>query len=889
MHISLVRRQRRRRNGAGRPPSGGSSVRRIALVIPLFLFAALLAVGALAFTTVVTGYSYYSTGLPDPKEVFANLTFDQETRVLDRAGKVQLATFAREKRDVVGFAELSPEVVDATTAVEDKTFWENAGFDPAGIISAGIDTLQGQGRGASTITQQLVRNRLLPAKYMDKNQTSTWERKIREIIQSVRLTEEFKGLDGKQQILTAYLNDNFYGNQSYGIAAAARGYWNITDLHKLSLSQAATLAAIPQSPTAYDLMRNAVEQDDPKHPGDAKYQQLVVPPDTDIYKRRNKVLSFMEEYATTPGITQLSRGKYTTADFEAAKKEDIVLTPPTTQKWLAPQFVLQVKHQLGGILCSPTAADSCDKVDTGGYTVITTLDWKMQRVAERWVQASARGPNSGNLAKYVAALKIPTRQWMRNMVANHVHNAALASVDYRTGQVYTYVGSAGFYLKGNKKFQPQFDVLEDGWRQPGSAFKPINYLIGIDDKTLTAASLFMDVATDFGGGYTPGNADPYEHGPVRMREAIQTSLNIPAVKAGIEIGNRRVWTRAKDFGIRWQTSAFAAGPSIAIGTVELHIIDLISAYGAIANGGVLMPRTTILEIRDSAGTVIWPAPDSKPQGKRVVSAASAYVMTNILASNTDPAQNFFWGRLAIYDGGKRRPATIKTGTNNDEKDLTAVGYVAAPKSTSAPALVTGTWMGNSDNSAPTGTVHALESAASLWSDYMSAITKGTPIADFKVPKGVVQKTIDAYSGMLPGSFKTKTIQEWFVAGTEPKQRDNTKVGIEVDSATGKLWQEGCEGPKVTKGFLDLSKVESKYPQWKKYNLNWIARAAKGAHVGGGVNGTVTEYFHGNGWYPFGRSWGAPVAPTETCPLYTPPPSAPPSGEPPVSPPPSVAP
>ena len=115
------------------------------------------------------------------------------------------------------------------------------------------------------------------------------------------------------------------------------------------------------------------------------------------------------------------------------------------------------------------------------------------------------------------------------------------------------------------------------------------------------------------------------------------SLNIPAIKAGIEIGNKRVFKRAKDFGIRWQTNEFEAGPSIAIGTIELHIIDLISAYGAIANGGVLMPRTTILEVRDTHGKTFWPPAGTKLTGKKVVSPGAAFVMTNILASNTDPS------------------------------------------------------------------------------------------------------------------------------------------------------------------------------------------------------------------------------------------------------------
>ena len=296
-----------------------------------------------------------------------------------------------------------------------------------------------------------------------------------------------------------------------------------------------------------------------------------------------------------------------------------------------------------------------------------------------------------------------------------------------------------------------------------------------------------------------------------MRDAIHVSINIPAIKAAIEIGPERVFERAKDFGLHFQSDTFTAGSSIAIGTLEVHMIDLISAFGAIANGGVLIPRTTILEVRDSSGTKIWPPPGLVQQGKVAVSPQAAFIMTDILAGNTDPAQNPFWSKRAIYDGATRRPATLKTGTTNDTKDLTAMGYLAPPADPKAPAFVVGAWMGNSDNSAPPSGVVSLESSASLWQAFLTAATKGQPIADFQPPPGVVQATVDAYSGMLPGPFSSKTVKEWFIDGTVPTQVDNTKVGIQVDSTSGLLWQDGCEGPPETQGFLDLSNIEADYP------------------------------------------------------------------------------
>ena len=264
-------------------------------------------------------------------------------------------------------------------------------------------------------------------------------------------------------------------------------------------------------------------------------------------------------------------------------------------------------------------------------------------------------------------------------------------------------------------------------------------------------------------------------------------------------------------------------------------------------------------MRDSSGQTIWPPAGATPQGKAVVSPQAAFIMTDIIAGNTDPAQNPFWSKRAIYDGNTRRPATLKTGTTNDTKDLTAMGYLAPPADPKAPAFVVGAWMGNSDNSAPPGGVVSLETAASLWQSFLTAATKGQPIADFVPPPGVAQTTVDAFTGMLPGPFSAKTVREWFIDGTAPTQVDNTKVAVQIDAATGKLWQPGCLGPEETQGFLDLSNVEADYPGWKPFTDGWITRAQKGPGVSGGPEKTKTSYFYETGvWTPYGPELGRPV-------------------------------
>jgi membrane peptidoglycan carboxypeptidase len=305
--------------------------------------------------------------------------------------------------------------------------------------------------------------------------------------------------------------------------------------------------------------------------------------------------------------------------------------------------------------------------------------------------------------------------------------------------------------------------------------------------------------------------------------------------------------------------------SMGIGTLETHPIDMVTAYGTIANGGVRMPRTTILEVVDDNGRTVWPVEGQQPKGTRVISAPAAYIITHILAGNTQTKINPYWGAWAIYDGDARRPAAYKTGTTSDNRDVHAYGYLAPPEDQNAPALVAGVWMGNSNNEPNKGSL-SLDSSAPLWSAILTDVSKGTPIAEFTAPGGLQKAQVDAFTGRRPGPFTTKTVTELFIEGTVPKQTETLRVALDIDAASGLRWQEGCVGPRVTKGFFDLSNVEANFPNWHKANQGWAARAAKGSGVRGGPKGTRTSYFYGGSFAPFGRSWGAPFAPTKTCPL-----------------------
>jgi membrane peptidoglycan carboxypeptidase len=867
MQTTLARRQRHRRARQRRPQGGGGTiVRRFLIAIPILLVLVIGITGATGTLFTAAAYNYYAQGLPDPKAILSDLAYEQQTLVYDRTGGVELARLGSLRREVVTFDQIPPELLDATTAIEDQDFWTNPGFDPVGIVSAALDTISGRPRGASTITQQLVRARLLPPEAFEG---STYDRKFREIVQSIRLTDAYQGDEGKQQIITAYLNNNFYGNNSYGVKAAAKGYFN-KELEDLSLAQSAILAAIVQSPTKFDLLRNAEEvclDETITEGAECEKVQLEIPVTAEIVRRRNHVLELMK--TNSP----LSGSQHSAAEYEAAKREPVVITRQVSATWKAPHFVWQVRKELARILCPDTPND-CDKVDTGGYRVTTTLDWDRQQIVERYVYAAARVPHAKNVNSVLESRNIPRKDWawIRNLRNRNIHNAAAAVLDYRTGEVLAYTGSASYTSKGTETFQPQFDVLSDGWRQPGSSIKPLDYLVGIDDKAYTASTMFMDVVTNFARSgqtaYTPTQADKLERGPVRLRSALQFSLNVPAIKATLMSGLDRIFERTQEFGVAYQSSAVPV-TSMGIGTLETHPIDMLSAYGMVANGGVKMPRQFILEVRDENGRRVWPLGDAEPEGERVVSKQAAYIVTDILAGNTVSKTNPYWGEWAIYDDGVRRPAAYKTGTTNDNRDVHAYGYLAPTEDPSIPSIAVGVWMGNSNNEPNTGSL-SLDSSAPLWSAIMTAVSNDLPIAQFTAPEGLATVEVDAFTGLKPGPYTTRTVKELFIPGTEPTERESIRISLEIDEASGLLWRDGCVGPKVTRGYFDLAEVESNWPAWQKANQGWAARAAQGAGVRGGPEGTRTSYFYANGFTPFGRSWGAPFAPKDPCPLAPPP-------------------
>jgi len=289
---------------------------------------------------------------------------------------------------------------------------------------------------------------------------------------------------------------------------------------------------------------------------------------------------------------------------------------------------------------------------------------------------------------------------------------------------------------------------------------------------------------------------------------------------------------------------------------------MVTAYGTLGNAGKRVDHTTLLTVKDRNGEDVI-KPYVPPAGTPVVSPQAAYIVTDILAGNTNPSVNPFWGKFAIDSPDGRRPATLKTGTNNDAKDLNAYGYIAAPtkaaRADGAYALAVGVWAGNSDNT-PVGKAFSIEVTTYVWQGFLEEASKTWPIARFARPEGLTRVAIDPWTGLLADKGG-KSVDEWFINNTQPKHplvADTCGVDVLLTPDVG---------------------FESRYDNWMRADRDWIRRAEKGPGTAGGPERTRTAYFYNPAFHPYGRSWGSLVvgkgcgpspSPTPSCiPLPTP--------------------
>lgn len=657
-------------------------------------------------------YTWIFAGLPSLEALDAGMALPA-TRIYDRHGTLlyEIRTQAKGTNRVIPLTEIPAACVKAVVATEDANYYAHPGIDLVGIVRALWINLKGGEviAGGSTITQQTARLLLLdPLGQSDR----TLQRKLKEVVLALQLNNL-----GKDRVLELYLNQVYFGNLAYGLEAAARTYFS-KSASDLSLAECAMLAGIVQ---------NAIANDPLAHPQAARDRQLTV-------------LRLM-----------VQNGSITEEQSKAAENDTLQFgaSPFPIE---APHFVMAVWEQL--------ERDYPEALHTGGLDVITTLDLNWQKIAQSVAQQQLNYLND------------PPRF---DRVPANAHNAAVVALDPLTGQVLTMLGSPDY-----------FDESIDGavnaamaLRQPGSALKPFTYAAAMNpesDDPYTAATVLLDVETPFVTrrfeSYTPGNFGLVEHGPVRVREALASSYNIPAVLALDHVGLQPFLQFVGEAGLENLAHNPNVDLAVTLGGGEVRLVDLVGAYSIFPNGGYRVTPKMILKITDQKGDTLYQDTPA-PLTKRILDERVAYLITDILSDNDARRPAFGPTSPLKLD----RPAAAKTGTTTDFRDNWVVGYT--------PNLVVGVWVGNVDNT-PMREVTGVSGAGPIYNLFMRQVLLGQPKLEFKRPDGLIQVDVCALSGMLPTPACPLTKREWFIPGTEPTQPDTWYQTYKIDKTTGLL-------------------------------------------------------------------------------------------------------
>ncbi len=586
-------------------------------------------------------FFYFKNEIRDLESQLSHLSIqDTVNTYLDRNGVVLWKDTGEENyRIAVDGAEISDYMRQATVAIEDKNFYDHPGFDLTALVRATLANLSGQKiQGASTLTQQLIKQVYFSEEAQSAGRGGI-PRKIKEVILSIELEKTYS----KDQILTMYLNESPYGGRRNGVESAARTYFD-KSAKDLTLAESALLAAIPNNPAIFNPYNSY------------GHESLIA--------RQHSVLDAMvrQEYISSE-------------EAEEAKKVPVLdqIKPESSQysNMLAPHFVLEVRSQLEKKYGYAT-------MRAGGFTIKTTLDYRLQKIAEEAVSVG-----------------------IKHAYKNKSDNLALVSIDVETSQVAAMVGSVDFFNGTYGEFNAATSLVE-----PGSTIKPI----------LDYSPLFMErEGQNFGPGsilkdenidhiYCAGSSGSCRlrnytgafYGNVTIRWALGRSLNIPAVKALYINGIDNSLKIAHELGdISYCKDRENYGLSIAIGSgCNVRIVEHANAYASLARGGSYKELAYVLEIKNSSGDILESWTDSS--GKRVVDEQVAYMISDILS---DPKVRWSNREGFIVDGVWTANKTGTTTTTNSSvaKDSLLVSY--------STALSTFVWNGNHDGSGLTSSTY----------------------------------------------------------------------------------------------------------------------------------------------------------------------------------------
>jgi penicillin-binding protein 1A len=685
----------------------------------------LLGIGTVAmFLLLIAVFAFFRKDLPNLRDI-SGKNIGGSVRYYDRTGQVLLwEDYDAVKRTPVKDENISPYIKDATVAVEDKDFYNHGGFDVKGITRAGVNNALGKSstQGGSTITQQLVKLT------QNWSKEKTYTRKVKELILAVELERTYS----KKEILAGYLNTAPYGDITYGVESSMQDYFN-KSAKDMTLDEAAFLAAIPKSPTIYS-------------PYGARFNKEA------LVGRQGYVLDLMAD-----------QGKITPQQRDETKKIDTLSKiKPRQPKYTgiqAPWFVLTAKEQL-------QTERGAETVKIGGLKVTTTLDMKVQKIAEEQV------------AKGLTQVK---RQGGDSV--------AFAAEDVKTGQMVALVGGTDFNNK---------DYGENNYARlklpPGSSYKPYDYAAMIENTTNTGAgSVLYDTLGPLDGypcttGPKKGGncAVDYDFrfpGPLTLRYALGGSRNIPAMKAMLTAGVDKTRETSKklmqspgtpegeargdyncyrDDALTKESQCYTAA---AIGDgAYLKLDEHVHGFASLSRNGLNIPQTYILKIEDSSNKVIdeWKA----SKGVQAIRPDTAYIVSDMVS---DPKASYLGNKTHNYKGWK---FGFKTGTTNDSKDGWMMGM--------STQYAAGTWVGYHNRQKELGGFMETMTQP-IVAGFMQRAHEGIKPVDRPKPSGV--QTLPAFVvrnhvgvGSVEPSPTTDLFPSWYKRST-----GNTKQTIDIVS------------------------------------------------------------------------------------------------------------
>ncbi len=584
-----------------------------------------------------------SLKIPDLSDLTERKVFES-TKIYDRTGEILLYDMGQNiKRTLIPLKDISDYVKKAVVAVEDRNFYTHGGFDFEALLRAvWVDIKTFSLSQGGSTISQQVVKNSILT--MDKTIT----RKLKEIILSIKLD----GVLEKDEILNIYLNEIAFGGSLYGVEEASQSFYR-KSAKDLTLAESAYLAAIINAPTYYSPYGKNKDK---------------------LENRKNMVLREMK-----------SQNLISEDEYAKALKEEVLFNPrENTGGIRAPHFIFYVID----ILFEQFGEDA---LQNGGLKVVTTLDYSIQEKAE--VIAKKYGETN-----------------QKNFNAD---NNAIVVIDPKTGDVLAMSGSRNYF---DKDIDGNFNAAT-AHRQPGSTFKPIVYSV-LFNKGYTPDTILWDVPTQFSPAcawdkfetddtcYSPMNYDELFRGPMKIRDALAQSINLPAVQAVYLAGIKNSLDFASDLGIQSLGDTSRFGLSLVLGGGEVSLLELVSAYSVFANDGVRNPHNAIQRVYDGGGETIS---EYSPSPRRVMPEETARMVSSILSDNVARSPAYGLSSTLYIPS---RPVAVKTGTTNDYKDAWIVGYT--------PNLVIGAWVGNNEN-VPMEKKVAGFIVAPLWRELMDQV------------------------------------------------------------------------------------------------------------------------------------------------------------------------